>query len=135
MRKQKPPPIDLTESDLVNLNGSKPYEVSNSQSKGSKPKAHFDWKDWVHFWAGADCSEDELKELIETYWQIILAFLDLDIEVSDFEQALHVEKSEPILDLSTALRAAVVQSKNTPEVKETAELTTFKEEESREEIA
>ena len=44
---------------------------------------HFDWQDWLPFIEGSDLSESQKQELIETLWQIVIAFVDLGWHVGN----------------------------------------------------
>ena len=110
MQRHKPPPLDLPDDPAM----QQPDEQSQiEQPLPVKSKVHFDWQDWLPYLEEYDCTEAQKRELIETYWLIILAFIDLDYEVGSYPAEQPVDKSSPHLDLSAALRAAVLQSENT----------------------
>ena len=105
MPKYKPPPLDQHNDPAMKQLDERPQTA--------KPKIHFDWQDWLPYLEEYDCTDTQKRQLIETYWLIILAFIDLDYEVGSFEGETNVDKSALRLDLSAALRAAVLQSENT----------------------
>ena len=45
------------------------------------PTVAFDWQDWLPYIADSDLSDDQKRELIETLWSIVIAFVDLGFEV------------------------------------------------------
>lgn len=104
MRKHKPPPLDLSVSN--GDSAVRDFEVSSGAL--SKPKVHFNWQDWTHFWEGLDWTDDQLRQLIEVHWDIIQAFLDLNCEVGPFEDETNVDKSSEIFNLTGALRDAEI---------------------------
>lgn len=96
-----------------------PQTHSPSPGERAPPKVQFDWQDWLPFIAASEAPEAKKRELIETYWAIILTFVDLGWEVGAPSAAAE-ETSGQVLDLTTALRAAVVNSKDTTSTKEEA---------------
>lgn len=79
-------------------------------SKG-KPTLQLIWQDWIPFVEDSDLTDDQKREMIETLWSIVMAFVDLDWEVSADRQ----ETSGQILDLKAALEAAVLNSQQQTE--------------------
>ncbi len=73
----------------------------------SPPKITFDWQEWLPYVEDSDLTDAQKREMIETLWAIVIAFVDLGWEVSDAEQ----ETCGQALDLRAALEAAVLYSK------------------------
>jgi len=73
------------------------------------PKAslHLNWEDWLPYFEDADLTVTEKREMIETLWSIVIAFVDLGWDISDAPQ----KTGGQVLDLRAALTAAVVNSK------------------------
>lgn len=89
MTEYKPPPPDQKTNTLPS------------------PSVAFNWEDWTDYLNEMDGTDAQKKELIETLWGIIIAFADLRWEIKD-----EVDKSSNTLDLSAALKAAVIQSRD-----------------------
>ncbi len=70
------------------------------------PQLQFDWQDWLPFVEGSDLTNDQKREMIETLWSIVLAFVDLGWNVGTQTQ----ENGGQPIDLSAALAAAVIHS-------------------------
>lgn len=84
-----------------------PQTPAPDPGERAPPKVRFDWQDWLPFIAASDAPEAKKRELIETYWAIILTFVDLGWEVGA-PTSSREETSGQVLDLTAALRAAVV---------------------------
>jgi len=41
----------------------------------------FDWQEWLPYFEDQDIPEAQKREMIETLWQIVVAFVDLGFEV------------------------------------------------------
>lgn len=48
-----------------------------SQSKPTVPALRFDWTDWLPYLEDQDIPDEQKRELIETLWSIVVAFVDL----------------------------------------------------------
>lgn len=107
MPEHKPPPSNL----------KPPPQVEHSALSPKLPTTvGFDWQDWVSYLDEMDGTEDQMREYVEIVWTIVMAFIDLGYEV----------KSNPKpcgqnLDLTAALRAAVVKLKEQKQLEETQE--------------
>lgn len=84
-------------------------------SPDTPPTIHLNWQDWLPYLEESQASEAEKKLLIETVWNIVLAFADLGWDIDPAE-----ENSGKSLDLTAALRAAVLNSKHTHKEQEEA---------------
>lgn len=73
------------------------------------PSLQFDWEEWLPMVACSDLTDDQKKEMIETLWSIVLAFVDLGWEIVTDPQ----ETGGQVLDLRAALEAAVLNSTDT----------------------
>ena len=96
---------------------SSPHAVRVTSS--NKPTVIFDWRDWLPYLNASPASDDQKRALIETYWAIILSFVDLGFEVIDdpARDPLTPENSEScgqVMTLTDAMRAAVLNSKDNP---------------------
>ena len=72
----------------------------------SKPTLQLIWQDWIPYVEDSDLTDDQKREMIETLWFIVMAFVDLDWELT----APPEETSGKILDLKAVLEAAVLNS-------------------------
>lgn len=81
--------------------------------KRPAPKVQFDWRDWLPYLDTMDAPEEKKRELIETVWSIVLAFVDMGWEVGSGP-----ETSGKEIDLTAVLTAAVVnlETKQSEEV-------------------
>lgn len=78
-----------------------------------KPSLHLNWEDWLPFLENQDIPEAQKKELIETLWSIVIAFVDLGWDVGE-KPASSAESCGQTRDLTSALRAGIVYSEDTP---------------------
>lgn len=58
-----------------------PPEDTTPASTGAQRTVGFNWEDWLPYIEELDGSDEEKRQLIETLWGIILAFVDLGWEV------------------------------------------------------
>ncbi|EEE36975.1 hypothetical protein RKLH11_810 [Rhodobacteraceae bacterium KLH11] len=72
-----------------------------------RPSIRLNLDDWLPYLEDSDASEAEKIELIETLWNIAMAFVDLGWDLDSGE-----ETSGQSLDLTAVLRAAVLNSKD-----------------------
>lgn len=72
------------------------------------PVLHFAWQDWLPYVESEDVPEEQKRQLIETLWSIVVAFVDLGWQVKDAP-----ESCGQTLDLKTALGAAMLGSDET----------------------
>ena len=54
---------------------------SGEDSKATKATVTFDWSEWLPYLADTDATPAQKRELIETLWSIVLAFVDLGYAV------------------------------------------------------
>lgn len=101
MTDQTPPPQNLTAT-------TPPTPIKTG------PKLAFDWREWQPHLESSDLSEDQQRQLIETLWSIVIAFVDLGWDI-DTEETCGQN-----LDLTALLNAAVVHSDSVAEHKEGA---------------
>ena len=87
-----------------------PIAIVPAAAKRGPPKVLFDWRDWLPFLEHFDAPESQKRELIETYWAIILTFVDLGWEVGSSAPEETSGQVGEVLDLAAALRATMVQS-------------------------
>ena len=74
-----------------------------------RPSIRLNLDDWLPYLEDSDATEAEKIELIETLWNIAMAFVDLGWDLDSGE-----ETSGQSLDLTAVLRAAVLNSKDVP---------------------
>jgi hypothetical protein len=72
------------------------------------PGITFDWRDWLPYLEDTDATDEEKRELIETLWGIVLAFVDLGFDINPTQ-----ETCGQIFDLKAVLEAAVLNSRGT----------------------
>lgn len=94
-----PPP-----SNKADPSGSAP--ASTETTPVTRPSVHLNWQDWLPYLEDSPASAVEKRQLIETLWSIILAFVDLGWEIAPDQ-----EIGGQALDLTALLRDAVVYSK------------------------
>ncbi len=57
---------------------SAPEPVHNaSAQQNAAPALPFDWTDWLPYLEDQDIPDEQKRELIETLWSIVVAFVDL----------------------------------------------------------
>jgi len=90
--------------------------MTNTPQPPPKPSVHLNWQDWLPYLEDTGLNEGQKREMIETLWSIMMAFVDLGWDVTDTPQ----EISGQVLDLKAALTAAVLNSQeaNEPESEE-----------------
>ncbi|WP_299621452.1 hypothetical protein [uncultured Tateyamaria sp.] len=76
-------------------------------AKVGQPQIHFDVREWMPYLEHCEVSEEEKHKLIETLWDIVLAFVDLGWRVTPPQNI-----SGQSLELSAVLRAAVLKSED-----------------------
>ncbi|MEO1721949.1 MAG: hypothetical protein AAFR84_06065 [Pseudomonadota bacterium] len=104
-----PPPADTAGEDR-NPAGKTGTDRGFADGQGTRPALHFDWREWLPYLDAADAPEGQKREMIETLWAIILTFVDLGWEVTDAPANAQAKTCGQHLDLTAALRAAVVNS-------------------------
>lgn len=72
------------------------------------PTLTFEWTEWLPYMADSDLTDDQKRAVIETLWSIVMGFVDLGWEI----ESRASETSGQTLDLRTALKAAVLNSKS-----------------------
>lgn len=110
---KKPPPQGQVPDTRGRISGTLSdhyYAVAASDHSLSSPHPTvlFDWQDWLPYLADSAATEDQKKELIETLWQIVLAFVDLGWEVKSDGDSLPVGMSDQTIDLAALLEDAMV---------------------------
>lgn len=102
---------DTTKPDQNQPERTQPPPQNGRHTAPDRPQLLFDWQDWLPYLAASDAPEAHKREIIETLWAIILTFVDLGWEVgADLDAAPGAETCGQVLDLTAALRAAVVSS-------------------------
>lgn len=76
------------------------------------PALIFDWQDWLPYVAEADIPDAQKREMIETLWQIVVAFVDLGFDLNPHQhtQPDGQESCGQSIDLKSVLEAAVLNS-------------------------
>lgn len=82
------------------------------------PALIFDWQDWLPYVAEADIPDAQKREMIETLWQIVVAFVDLgfDLNPHQHNQPDGQQSCGQTLDLKSVLEEAVLKSEATDQV-------------------
>lgn len=78
------------------------------------PSVQFNWQDWLPYIEDSNLTDAQKREMIETLWSIILAFVDLGWEVTDSPK----QTCGQVFDLKAALEAAVLHSTHTRQEQE-----------------
>lgn len=71
--------------------------------ENNHPSLRFDWQDWLPYLDDDDVPEDKKRELIETLWSIVLAFVDLGWDIKS-----GAESCGEAFDLHSALASGMV---------------------------
>lgn len=66
---------------------NKNQDQTPANSSNDTPGLTFDWRDWLPYFEDQDIPETQKRELIETLWQIIVAFVDLGFDLNPHQQA------------------------------------------------
>lgn len=74
------------------------------------PSVHLNWQDWLPHLEDVDATDAEKRQLIETLWSIVIAFVDLGWDVAQSPKTCGEN-----LDLTAALQAAVLYSQEAHE--------------------
>lgn len=88
---------------------NKNQDQTPANSSNNTPGLTFDWRDWLPYFEDQDNPEAQKRELIETLWQIIVAFVDLGFDLNPHQQAEQKSCGQN-LDLKMLLEAAVLKS-------------------------
>ncbi|QBF32350.1 hypothetical protein [Thalassococcus sp. S3] len=75
-----------------------------------KPSLHLNWQDWLPFFEHPDISLEDKKKQIEALWTILMCFADAKYDVLGPDDLAAQETSGQVLDLTAALKAAVLNS-------------------------
>jgi len=70
-----------------------------------RTSVHLTWQDWLPYLEDSDASDEDKRQLIETLWSIMLAFVDLGWDIAPTENPCGQSS-----DLTAVLRAAVLYS-------------------------
>jgi nitroimidazol reductase NimA-like FMN-containing flavoprotein (pyridoxamine 5'-phosphate oxidase superfamily) len=74
-----------------------------------EPSLNLCWEEWLPYFENIEASEAEKKELIETLWSIILAFVDLGWNAGN-----RCGNEQQSADITALLAASVLYSQHTP---------------------
>ncbi|AZV79063.1 hypothetical protein EBB79_15075 [Parasedimentitalea marina] len=86
--------------------------ISTEITRTTSPKLHFDWQDWLPLLADDSIPEAQARELIETVWSIVSAFMQLGCDVSSTTETCGKD-----IDLTALLNAAVLDSQDAQAIK------------------
>ena len=81
--------------------------MSTAPPPDTKPSFQVDWQEWLPYIEDNKLTDNQKRELIETLWTIVIAFVDLGWDISNAPK----ETGGQVLDLKAALEAAVVNSR------------------------
>ena len=73
----------------------------------TRPAITCDWEEWRAYLDHVEASDEDKRQMIETLWSIVVAFVDLGWDVTDAGK----ETCGQAFDLKTALEAAVLNSR------------------------
>ena len=83
------------------------HPVPELDDPSSRPKLIFNWEDWIPYLEEMELTEAQQRQFIETFWQIVVIFVDLGWEIGPDPEICGQN-----LDLAAALKAAVLQSED-----------------------
>ena len=86
-----------------------------------KPGLHLDWEDWLPWLEDTGASEDDKRQFIEALWAIAMGFADAGWDIRSDSAPEDVDNSKNSLNLTTALRNAVLNSETHPRTKQEKE--------------
>lgn len=66
----------------------------NEDRAGRLPALVFDPKEYVDYVLGHELSETEQRQLMQTVWQVMLAFVDLGFGIHPVQQAMGPQKED-----------------------------------------
>lgn len=78
----------------------------------SKPSLYLNWEDWLPFFDNPDVLLADKQSQIEALWTIVMCFVDADFKVLGPEDLASPETGGKLLDLTAAMQAAVLNSKD-----------------------
>lgn len=73
------------------------------------PGLTFNWQDWLRYFEDTDIPDAQKREMVETLWQIVVAFVDLGFELNP-HQKVGQQSCGQNLDLKALLEEAVLKS-------------------------
>ncbi len=82
---------------------------STEVPRRSQPELILNWQDWLPYLENTEICEADKQQMIEALWSLVVAFVDLGWDVQRSSRPKTCGQS---LDLTAALRAAVVQSES-----------------------
>ena len=80
-----------------------------------QPGLRFDWRDWAPYLDDDGIPDDQKRELIETLWSIVTAFVDMGWSLNPTQQICGQD-----IDLKAVLDAAVINSEREQQEQEGA---------------
>ncbi|WP_187432189.1 hypothetical protein ROLI_013170 [Roseobacter fucihabitans] len=89
---------------------TQPISAAPATRQAAHPKLHLNWEDWLPMMEDEDIPEDQKRAFIEALWSITVAFVDVGWGLST-----EAEICGQDLDLTAALRSAVLNSQSQPE--------------------
>lgn len=75
-------------------------QMTENNLKPSVPALRFDWSDWLPYLEDQDVPDEQKRELIETLWSVVVAFVDLGWQINSKQQIAGSE-----IDLKAILMA------------------------------
>ncbi len=84
--------------------------IRPTDKKAKRPGLHLNWEDWLPFFEHPDISLEDKKKQIEALWTIVLCFADANYDLLGPDDVPNQETSGQVLDLTAALRQAVLNS-------------------------
>lgn len=86
--------------------------ITTTGASPEKPGLYLNWEDWLPFFEDWDISLADKKRHIEALWFILECFADANYNLLGPDDLDGQENSGKVLDLTAALRAAVLNSKD-----------------------
>ncbi|MEL6203369.1 MAG: hypothetical protein AAFR39_13535 [Pseudomonadota bacterium] len=91
-------------------------ETHNNTTPKTSLALAFDWQEWLPYFEDQDIPEAQKREMIETLWQIVVAFVDLGFDLNPHQQAQNQssndaqESAGETFDLKAVLEQLVLVS-------------------------
>ena len=103
--------------DELPTNSTKNNAKNSDQKASQKIGLIFNWEDWLPYMEDTNIPETQKREMIETLWQIVVAFVDLGFELNPTQQVGQLAHDKDgqqncgqKLDLKALLEQAVLKS-------------------------
>ncbi|MGD1926009.1 MAG: hypothetical protein ACFB03_17740 [Paracoccaceae bacterium] len=105
--REKPAPVSSTSDAFAG--------TDRETAPRRQPGVRFDWRDWAPYLEDDAIPDDQKRELIETLWSIVTAFVDMGWSLNPTQQICG-----QYIDLKAVLDAAVLESEQEKQEQEDA---------------